>query len=99
MAGCLTAKEANVSTGLKLLKLAISDERRVDWTGTMGPFSGNLLFIPFLKVFRSGPYAFSSSEEEEQANEEEEEEECLDLRDFFFLSLGDRTFFLLYLCP
>jgi hypothetical protein len=66
----------------------------------MGPFSGNLLFIPFLKVFRSGPYTFSSSEEEERRNEEEEEEEeCLDLWDFFFLSLEDTTFFLLYLSP
>jgi hypothetical protein len=95
MPGCLTAKESNVSTGLKLLRLAISDERRVDWTRTMGPLSGNHLFIPFLKVFRSGPYTFSSSEEEERGNEEEGE----DLRDFFFLSLEDITFFLLYLFP
>jgi hypothetical protein len=98
MPGCLSAKEAIVSTSFKLFRLAVSDDRMEDWTRTMSPLFGNLSF-PFLKVFASSPTGFSSSEEEEGGKEEEEEEECLDFFDFFFLCLEDMTFFLLYISP
>jgi hypothetical protein len=85
-----------VSTGFRLERLPVIEDRMAERSRTVSPLAGSLSF-PLLNVYASIPTCFSSSEEEEvgKSEEEEEDEECFDFFPFFFLCFEDTTFFLL----